>query len=258
MGTCAYILDTGIDATHPDFGGRASQVANFVDSATTDGNGHGTHLAGIIGGEVHGVAKQTTLLGVKVLSDSGSGSTSGIIAGMGFVTDDSATRSCPNGVVVNMSIGGAYSTALNAAAAALVDGGSFVSVSAGNSNDDAGNYSPASEPSVCTVGASDRSDNVGGISNYGAALDVFAPGRGIPSTWIDGGVVSLSRFHSVRARDISCEIVVQQLTVSSEPFRARQWQRRTSLVWPRIWAHWRASRAEARVRGSRSWRPRAS
>ena len=204
------------------------------------------------------MAKQTTLLGVKVLSDSGSGSTSGIIAGMSFVSDDSATRSCPSGVVVNLSIGGAYSTALNAAAAALVDAGSFVSVSAGNSNDDAGNYSPASEPSVCTVGASDRSDNVGGISNYGAALDVFAPGRDIPSTWIDGGIVSTINSRFVRAFVTWFEITVQQLTVSSEPSRARRWPRRTSLVWLRISARWRASRVEACVGGSRNWRQRGS
>jgi subtilisin family serine protease len=187
--TCAYIVDTGIYASHPDFGGRASQVANYVDSTTTDGNGHGTHIAGIIGGAVHGVAKQAILLGVKVLSDSGSGSTSGVIAGLNFILNDAPTRNCPNGVVVNLSIGGAYSTAMNAAAASLVDAGFFVSVAAGNSNDDAGNYSPASEPSVCTVGGSDRSDRVA-ASNYGAVIDIFAPGRDIPSTWIDGGVVS--------------------------------------------------------------------
>lgn len=125
------------------------------------------------------------------MADSGSGTTAGVIAGMEFVTEDSPAQNCPNGVVVNMSIGGAYSAAVNSAGATMVEAGIFVSVAAGNSNDDASNYSPASEPSVCTVGASDRSDKVGGISNYGSVIDVFAPGRDITSTWIDGGTVSL-------------------------------------------------------------------
>jgi subtilisin family serine protease len=130
---------------------------------------------------------------VKVLDDSGSGSYSGIISGLDFVAQDAASRSCPNGVVANMSLGGGYSAALNQAAAALVSRGVFLAVAAGNDNANAGNYSPASATSACTVGASDESDGRSYFSNYGSVVDIFAPGSNIRSTLPGGGSVS---FHS--------------------------------------------------------------
>ncbi|KFH40951.1 Cuticle-degrading protease-like protein [Hapsidospora chrysogenum ATCC 11550] len=186
-GTCSYILDTGIDAGHSDFGGRATFVANFADNNDGDGNGHGTHCAGTVGGNTYGVAKKTKLYGVKVLNDSGSGSYSGIISGLDFVAQDAASRSCPNGVFANMSLGGGYSAALNQAAAALVSRGIFLAVAAGNDNSNAANYSPASETSACTVGASDQSDRRSSFSNYGSVVDIFAPGSNIRSTLPGGG-----------------------------------------------------------------------
>ncbi|KAK0652676.1 peptidase S8/S53 domain-containing protein [Cercophora newfieldiana] len=184
-GTCAYIIDTGILTTHTDFGGRAIWLGNYAgDGSNTDGNGHGTHVAGTVGGTTYGVAKKTTLIAVKVLNAQGSGSNSGVIAGMNAVVTDSKTRNCPNGTVANMSLGGSRSTAMNNAAKALVDAGVFLAVAAGNDNADAANYSPASETSACTVGSSTNADAKSSFSNYGSVVDIFAPGTSILSTWI--------------------------------------------------------------------------
>ncbi|KAI0021667.1 proteinase T-like protein [Xylariomycetidae sp. FL0641] len=192
-GTCAYIIDTGIYTSHPDFDGRASFLANFVDGSDTDGNGHGTHVAGTVGSATYGVAKQTTLYAVKVLDAGGSGTTSGVIAGMDFVTADAGTRSdCPNGYVANMSLGGGVSTALNSAAAAMINAGVFLAVAAGNDNANAANTSPASEASVCTVGATTSADARASFSNYGAVVDVFAPGQDVTSLWNNGGTNTIS------------------------------------------------------------------
>ncbi|KFA60033.1 hypothetical protein S40285_08931 [Stachybotrys chlorohalonatus IBT 40285] len=186
-GTCSYIIDSGIEANHSDFSGRASQI--YGD---TDGNGHGTHVAGIIGSNTYGVAKRTTLLGVKVLNDYGSGSYSDIIAGIDFVISDARSRSCPNGAFVNMSLGGDNSATLNAAAYSMIQANIFVAVSAGNRNTDAADYSPANEPSVCTVGATNSSDGRAAGTNYGSVIDIFAPGQSILSTYIRNGTRSLS------------------------------------------------------------------
>ncbi|KAL2130954.1 hypothetical protein VTI74DRAFT_5737 [Chaetomium olivicolor] len=185
-GTCSYVIDTGIYTGHSQFGGRATWAANFVDSDNTDGNGHGTHVAGTIGSNTYGVAKKTKLYAVKVLGADGSGSTSGVVAGINFVAQDAPNRSCPNGTVANMSLGGGYSASINNAARALVNAGVFLAVAAGNDNANAANYSPASEPSVCTVGATDRNDAKASYSNYGSVVDIFAPGSSILSTWIGG------------------------------------------------------------------------
>ena len=111
---------------------------------------------------------------------------------MNFVASDARTRSCPNGVVANMSLGGGRSTAINSAAAALVRAGIFLSVAAGNENTNAANSSPASEPTVCTVGATTSSDTRSSFSNYGSVVDIFAPGTSILSTWIGGSTATVS------------------------------------------------------------------
>ncbi|KAK3986777.1 putative cuticle-degrading protease precursor [Cladorrhinum sp. PSN332] len=182
-GTCSYVIDTGIRITHNDFGGRAVWGSNHVDSSNTDGNGHGTHVAGTVGGTTYGVAKKTTLIAVKVLNASGSGSTSGVVAGMNWVATDSQTRNCPNGTVANMSLGGSSSTAINNAAAALTNAGVFLAVAAGNDNANAANYSPASAPSACTVGSTANPNSKSSFSNYGAVVDIHAPGTSILSAW---------------------------------------------------------------------------
>jgi hypothetical protein len=118
------------------------------------------------------------------------GTNSGVIAGINFVASDSRTRNCPNGAVANMSLGGSRSTAVNSATASVVSAGVFMAVAAGNDNANAANYSPASEPTAFTVGATDSSDARASFSNYGSVVDVFAPGVAIQSTWNNGGTVS--------------------------------------------------------------------
>ncbi|RWA13050.1 hypothetical protein EKO27_g2051 [Xylaria grammica] len=191
-GTCAYIVDTGIYTAHSEFEGRATWLANYADSSNSDGNGHGTHVAGTVGSKTYGVAKATKLYAVKVLDSSGSGSTSGVVAGMNYVTSDVATRSCPNGAVANMSLGGSSSTSINSAARAMIAAGVFLAVAAGNSNTDASTTSPAGEPQVCTVGASTSADARASFSNYGSVVDVFAPGQDVLSTWNSGGTNTIS------------------------------------------------------------------
>ncbi|KAK2592734.1 Cuticle-degrading protease [Conoideocrella luteorostrata] len=191
-GTCAYVIDTGVEDTHPEFEGRAQLIRSFIDGEDADGNGHGTHVSGTIGSRSYGVAKKTQIYGVKVLSDQGSGSTSGIIAGMDFAIEDSKQRSCPKGVVANMSLGGGRSQSLNDAAAQMIQSGVFLAVAAGNDHRDASGFSPASEPTVCTVGSTDSSDSLSSFSNYGQVVDILAPGSNILSTWLGGGTNTIS------------------------------------------------------------------
>ncbi|KAH7135755.1 peptidase S8/S53 domain-containing protein [Dendryphion nanum] len=193
-GTCAYIIDTGIFTTHPDFEGRATHLANYAgDGTTRDGNGHGTHVAGTIGSKTWGVAKKTKLYAVKVLGVDGSGTNSGVIAGINFAAQDSQSRAgCKGKSVGNLSLGGSKSTAVNTAARNAVTAGLFLAVAAGNEKEDAANSSPASEPTAFTVGATDSSDRISTFSNFGSVVDIFAPGTSITSTWIDGKTNTIS------------------------------------------------------------------
>ncbi|KAH6711315.1 peptidase S8/S53 domain-containing protein [Leptodontidium sp. MPI-SDFR-AT-0119] len=178
-GTTVYVVDTGILTTHTQFGGRATWGANFVDSSNTDGNGHGTHCAGTIGGSTYGVAKAAKLVAVKVLDASGGGTTSGVISGIQWVGNNAPAQS-----VLSMSLGGAASSSLNTAVRNTIALGVTVVVAAGNNNANAANYSPASEPLAITVGAIDIDDNRASFSNYGSVVDIFAPGVNILSSWI--------------------------------------------------------------------------
>ncbi|KAK4224841.1 peptidase S8/S53 domain-containing protein [Podospora fimiseda] len=191
LGTCAYVLGTGIQINHPQFAGGAVWGANFVDATTTDGNGHGTAIAGIIRSTIYGVAKQTKLVAVKVLNNSGSGTTSGIIQALNFVQTDWPTRGCANGVVAALTFGGGFSAALNSAATNLVNSGIFVTTGVGSSNSQVGG-SPASAPAVCSIGASNSADQVASFNDYGPLLDLYAPGVTILTTWINGGTNTLS------------------------------------------------------------------
>jgi len=184
-GVSVYIVDTGIRTTHKEFGGRASWGTNEVDNTDTDCNGHGTHVAGTVGGTTHGVAKAAKVIAVKVLDCDGSGSYSGVIAGIQWVV-----RTATKPAVANMSLGGGKSTSVNSAVAAAVDAGIPFVVAAGNDNSDASLYSPASEPKAITVGSTDigvsgqnSADIRSYFSNYGKLVDVFAPGSVITSAW---------------------------------------------------------------------------
>ncbi|KAL1608512.1 hypothetical protein SLS60_003454 [Paraconiothyrium brasiliense] len=182
-GTYAYVIDTGIRTTHQEFGGRAVWGANFAgDSIDTDANGHGTHVAGTIGSTTYGVAKGTNLVAVKVLDATGSGSLSNVIAGIQWAIQNATASGRVGKTVFNLSLGGpTASSATNAAVAAAVRAGLFVAVAAGNDAVDASQSSPASEPTVCTVGATDKNDVFASFSNYGRLVDILAPGVDIKS-----------------------------------------------------------------------------
>ncbi|KAI1645997.1 oryzin precursor [Daldinia loculata] len=190
-GTYAYILDTGIFVDHPEFGGRASFGANFVqgNNNNTDEHGHGTHVAGIIGSATYGVAKKINLIAVKVLRPTGTGDVSQIIAGLQWAVKDAISNGTIKKAVVNISLGAPNrnpEAPLNAAASAAVKQGLFIAVAAGNDDVDAGGFTPANEPTVCTVGATQRNDTRAYFSNYGDLIDVFAPGEDIISTSNNG------------------------------------------------------------------------
>ncbi|GID93678.1 S8 family peptidase [Amorphoplanes digitatis] len=174
----AYIIDTGIKYTHNDFGGRARFGYDAVGSGGVDCNGHGTHVAGTVGGTVYGVAKQVKLVGVRVLNCSGSGTTAGVIAGVNWVTQNAVKPA-----VANMSLGGGASTTLDNAVASSISSGVTYALAAGNSTANACNSSPARVASAITVGATTNTDAKASYSNYGTCLDIFAPGSSITSDW---------------------------------------------------------------------------
>ena len=186
-GVDVYIIDTGIRFTHSQFGGRA---VKGVDKVTTNGtaadcNGHGTHVAGTVGGSTYGVAKGVRLIAVRVLGCSGSGYTSGVIAGIDWVTQQrQANPSRP--AVANMSLGGSLSSALNQAVQSSIAAGVSYAVAAGNSGANACNYSPASAPNALTVAATSSTDQFAGYSNRGSCVDLLAPGANITSAWHSG------------------------------------------------------------------------
>jgi len=179
-GVKAYIIDTGINASHTDFGGRVGAGATAISDGrgTNDCNGHGTHVAGTVGGSRYGVAKNVTLIPVRVLDCNGSGSNSGVVAGMDWVAGQGG------GGVANMSLGGGANTATDAAIARMTGAGVTTVVAAGNENQDACNVSPARAPSAITVGSTTNTDARSSFSNYGSCVDIFAPGSNITSDWI--------------------------------------------------------------------------
>lgn len=186
-----YVIDTGIYCGHNDFGNRCVWGENFVDSDNSDGNGHGTHVAGTMVGTTYGLAKSATVKAVKVLSAGGSGSTAGVIAGVNWVVTDAARMAKKLGKMIakavgNMSLGGGRSTTMNNAVNAAHQAEVIMAVAAGNSAADACNYSPASaEDSIC-LGSTTNTDAMSSFSNYGSCIDIFGPGSSITSAWING------------------------------------------------------------------------
>ena len=180
-GVTAYVIDTGILAAHTEFGGRASVGTDTVGDGRNgvDCNGHGTHVAGTIGGTTYGIAKGVTIVAVRVLNCQGSGSYSGVISGIDWVTANHTTGPA----VANMSLGGSLSSALNTAVRNSIADGIFYAVAAGNSQQDACKYSPSSTAEAVTVGATTSSDALASYSNYGKCVDLNAPGSSIKSAW---------------------------------------------------------------------------
>ena len=186
-GVTAYIIDTGIQANHPDFGGRAAVGYDALGGNGQDCNGHGTHVAGTVGGSTYGVAKSVYLQAVRVLNCSGSGTYAQIIAGVNWVTSNHTIPA-----VANMSLGGGFSSALNSAVTNMANSGVFTAVAAGNSNTNACNYSPASASGTLTVAASDTTDTRASFSNFGSCVELYAPGVSVTSDWLNSGTNTIS------------------------------------------------------------------
>ncbi len=180
-GVNAYIIDTGILPTHVDFGGRAFVAYDAVGDGQNgiDCNGHGTHVAGTVGGTTYGVAKGVKLYAVRVLDCSGSGTNAGVIAGVDWVTANHVDPA-----VANMSLGGTASDAVDLAVNNSITAGVTYSVAAGNNKRDACKFSPARVPAALTTAATTNTDTRASYSNYGVCVDLFAPGSGITSAWI--------------------------------------------------------------------------
>ncbi|MFF1274427.1 S8 family serine peptidase [Streptomyces marokkonensis] len=183
QGVTAYVIDTGVRITHSDFGGRASYGYDAIDNDNTaqDGHGHGTHVAGTVAGGSYGVAKKAKVVGVRVLNNSGSGTTAQVVAGIDWVA-----RNAVKPAVANMSLGGGADTALDTAVRNAVASGVTFVVAAGNESTNASTKSPARVTEAITVGATTSSDARASYSNYGSVLDLFAPGSSITSAWNSG------------------------------------------------------------------------
>jgi PKD repeat protein len=182
-GVNAYIIDTGIRITHNEFGGRATHDYSAVDdgNGANDCNGHGTHVAGTVGGSTWGVAKAVNLHAVRVLDCGGSGTYEGVIAGVDWVTQNHVKPA-----VANMSLGGGASQAVDDAVTASVAAGVVYAIAAGNDSGDACTKSPARTPNAFTVGSTTNTDARSSFSNYGTCVDIFAPGSDITSSWYSG------------------------------------------------------------------------
>lgn len=191
-GVNVYVIDTGINYKHKDIVGRASLAMDYTSENGTgviDGNGHGSFCAGVVGGTTYGVAKGSTLIGVKVLLSSGSGSTSNVIKGVAWAVSNQEDNYNSEPAVLSLSLGGGKSSAMNAAVQAASDAGMIVVVAAGNDADDACDSSPSSaggsatDGDVITVGATTKTDAMASYSNYGSCVDVLAPGSSIKSIY---------------------------------------------------------------------------
>jgi subtilisin family serine protease len=181
-GVVVYVIDTGVNATHQDLAGRVAPGYTAISDGrgTDDCNGHGTHVAGTAAGAAYGVAKGATIVPVRVLGCDGSGTWSGVLAGMDWVV--AHHQSGP--AVANLSLGGGANLSIDDAVQRMISDGVTVAVAAGNSNTDACTTSPARAANAITVGATTSTDARASYSNYGTCLDLFAPGSGVVSAWI--------------------------------------------------------------------------
>jgi subtilisin family serine protease len=186
-GVTAYVIDTGVDVTDADFGGRASAGYDATGGNGQDCNGHGTHVAGTIGGTTYGVAKAVALKAVRVLDCQGSGTDADVVAGMDWVAQNAHKPA-----VANMSLGGGKSPTIDAAAKKLTDSGVFLAVAAGNDGADACDASPSGADGVLAVAASDRTDASASFTNHGRCVSVYAPGVAITSDWLNNGTNTIS------------------------------------------------------------------
>ena len=190
-GVTAYVVDTGVLASHTDFGGRVAAGWSAVTDGlgSSDCNGHGTHVAGSVAGSTYGVAKAATVVPVRVLDCNGSGYNSDVVAGLDWVA---ANHAAGTPAVANLSLGGGASTAVDAAIQAVINDGVTAVVAAGNSAVDACTSSPARVPAAVTVAASDSADRQASFSNFGSCVDLYAPGVGITSAYYTSATATAS------------------------------------------------------------------
>lgn len=220
MGVNAYIIDTGIRVTHTEFGGRAVLAYDVIGDGQNgnDCHGHGTHVAGTVGSLTYGVAKDVRLYSVRVMDCRGSGSFSGLIAAIDWVTANHVKPA-----VANMSLSGGASPSVNAAVSNSVAAGVIHAVAAGNSNADACNYSPSGAPDAITVGATTSADGRSSFSNFGTCVDIFAPGSSITSTTIASdtstGVMSGTSMASPHVAGVAA--LYLQMNPTASPFSVR-------------------------------------
>ena len=219
-GVTAYIIDTGVRFSHNEFGGRAVSGFDAIDGGSADDcNGHGTHVAGTVGGTLYGVAKAVNVVGVRVLNCRGSGTNSQVIAGVDWVTGD---HSAGERAVANMSLGGSASNALdNAVRASIADGVTYA-IAAGNSNRSACNQSPARVAEAITVGATTKTDARSSFSNKGTCLDMFAPGSSIKSAWkTNDSATNVISGTSMAAPHVAGAAALQLQTAALSPMALR-------------------------------------
>ncbi|PGH11160.1 hypothetical protein AJ80_07262 [Polytolypa hystricis UAMH7299] len=190
-GTYGYVIDSGININHVEFEGRASLGYSAVTGDHIDDAGHGTHVAGTIGGKTYGVSKKANLISVKVFRGA-SGFVSDVLEGFDWAANDIVSKGRTNKAVINMSLGGGLSTAFNSAVETAYSAGVLSVVAAGNDNANAQNYSPASAPNAFTVGSITEANSRSSFSNYGAVLDIFAPGSGVLSAYIGSDTATRS------------------------------------------------------------------
>ncbi|MEU3202445.1 S8 family peptidase [Streptomyces cyaneofuscatus] len=222
-GVKVYVVDTGIETGHAEFGSRVVKGYDAVGDGRDgqDCNGHGTHVAGTVGGSVSGVAKDASLVGVRVLNCQGRGTWAGIIAGFDWVAKDAAGSSTP--AVLNASLGGARSRAVDAAVEAVADAGVLPVVAAGNEDQDACDVSPAAADGVVTVGASDRQDRETAFSNWGSCVSLYAPGADVVSAKLGGGTVSLNGTSMASPHVAGVAALYKQDNPSATPAAVTRW-----------------------------------
>ncbi|WP_228992134.1 S8 family peptidase [Streptomyces sp. DH8] len=222
-GVKAYVVDTGIDAAHTEFGGRVVQGYDAVGDGRDgmDCNGHGTHVAGTVGGGTSGVAREASLVNVRVLDCGGRGTWAGILAGFDWVAEDAERTRTP--AVLNASLGGARSTSVDAAVESVAAAGVLPVVAAGNDSRDACDVSPAAADGVVAVGASDRQDRETSFSNWGSCVALYAPGADIVSARLGGGAVSLNGTSMASPHVAGVAALYKQENPSAAPAAVARW-----------------------------------